>query len=414
MSFSVLFVILGLVIFHLFHANVFKNIDQTLDQEKQVILAGPKHKAEPLQPVQDPGKKRPPVPDNQPFKAIAVIYNTKGKITDEPNLGQRYYNYLKDLKLDKTQLNQKTTLETTGGTFRTLLIKVGKKNPNPNYRNHYVLILQNIDGELQSLNAFMRALVITIGIFWLLAILFSYGLSFWSMRPILRAWQRQKEFTADAAHELRAPLAVIQSQQEYLLTKPDQKVVAVADEIAETLSEIKRLQNLTDNLLVLARTDVDALPVSKEKVSDLHWLQTLSQSYEEIAASQSKSFTDNLKTDVSLTIDVKLIKQLVIILLNNALQYTQSHDSIWLSAEIKDGSYEITVGDSGLDIAQADKKRIFERFYRADAARNKYTGGNGLGLTIAQWIVTQHHSTIKVKDVAPKGVKFVVRLPLNG
>lgn len=411
-SLSILFITLGLIIFNLFKVDVYHNIDQSLNNEKQAVLTGPKQHTQPLEPLPKT-KKKDATPKDRPFKAIQLIYNAKGEITNKMNLGEHNYYYLKKLKLDQAQVNQKQTIRTNGGTFRTLLIKVSKNNKNPMYAGHYVLILQNIDGELQSLNAFIKALSITMVIFWLLALIFSYGLSFWSMKPILKAWQRQKDFTADAAHELRAPLAVIQSQQEYLLTKPDQKIVDVADEIAETLNEIKRLQNLTDNLLLLARTDVDKMTVRKIQTDNLDWLYTLIQTYQEIASSQQKSLTYQLDTKISLTLDQKLIKQLVVSLLNNALQYTQSHDSIWIIGEVKDNNYELSIGDSGLDIPDSIKAKIFDRFYRADTARSKYTGGNGLGLTIAQWIVQQHQGTIKVQDVHPRGVSFVIRLPLD-
>lgn len=410
-SFSLLFVILGLVIFNLFKTNVYHNIDQTLNQEKHVVLMGLESKTQPLKPM--PKDKSLPMSENQPFKAIQIIYNSKGKITNKQNLGDRNYYFLKGLPLDKTQLNKKQMIQTTGGTFRTLLIKVPSKNRNKMYAGHYVLIMQNIDGELQSVSAFTKALTITIGVFWLLALLFSYGLSYWSMRPILRAWQRQKEFTADAAHELRAPLAVIQSQQEYLLTKPDQKIVEMASEVAETLDEIQRLQTLTDNLLLLARTDAQQIPIERKSNDSVSWLNLLAKTYQEIASSQQKALIFRIESQVHWQVDEKRIKQIVIILLNNALQYTQSHDSIWIVGTAKESCYQLEVGDNGLNIVDADKGKIFERFYRADTARNKYTGGNGLGLTIAQWIVQQHHGVIKVQDVHPKGVLFVIRIPLE-
>lgn len=411
-SLSILFITLGLIIFNLFKTDVYHNIDQSLNSEKQAVLHEPKQQAQPLKPLPKKQQKST-APKDRPFKAVQLIYDTKGQITNKLNLGAHNYYYLKNLKLDKTQVDQKQTIRTSGGTFRTLLIKVSRKSPNKMYAGHYVLILQNIDGELQSLNAFIKALSVAMAIFWLLALIFSYGLSAWSMRPILKAWQRQKAFTADAAHELRAPLAVIQSQQEYLLTKPDQKIVDVADEIVETLAEIKRLQTLTDNLLLLARSDADHVPVQKEIIQDLDWLYTLLQTYQEIASSQHKSLTYQLETKVTLTLDQKLIKQLMVILLNNALQYTESHDSIWITGEVKDKYYVLRVGDSGLNIPDTAKAQVFERFYRADVARNKYTGGNGLGLTIAQWIVKQHQGRIKVQDVHPKGACFVIKLPFD-
>lgn len=167
-SFTVIFLILGLVIFYLFRSNVYRNIDTTLDQEEAMVLHPP-NKTEPLQPLPQNRRRQPPMLASQPFKSIQLTYNAQGKIVNDHNLGQRNYEYLKNLKLNKHQVDQKQTLQTNGGTFRTLLVQLPKNSDRYAEAGRYVLILQNIDGELQSVNAFVKALVITIAIFWLLA-----------------------------------------------------------------------------------------------------------------------------------------------------------------------------------------------------------------------------------------------------
>ncbi|MCD2257454.1 sensor histidine kinase [Agrilactobacillus fermenti] len=312
---------------------------------------------------------------------------------------------MRNIKLEKSSLNKKQTLQTNSGSFRTLLVKVPRSNPDPLYSGKYVLILQNIDSELQSINVFRKSLILTVVFLWLLAVIFSFILTVWAMRPINRSWQRQREFTADAAHELRAPLAVIQSQQEYLLIQPNKQVIDVADEIAKSLTEISRLQTLTNDLLLLARTDAAQLNLNLTLVKNMNWLQ-------EIAKSQKKSLVYQIDKQATLKIDMQRLKQVCVILLSNALQYTSSGDSIWINAKENEKYLQIEIGNTGMPLAASDRPHIFERFYRGDTARNKYSGGNGLGLTIAQWIVNQHHGKIRVEDAHPKGVKFIVTLPL--
>ena len=302
-------------------------------------------------------------------------------------------------------------LPTSNGTFRTLLVKVPVTAADPQYAGHYVLILQNTDAQEAAIRSFRQVLILTIILFWALALGLSYWLSTRSMRPIVRSWQRQQDFVADAAHELRAPLAVIQSKQEALLTKPQATIIDESEAIATSLGETKRLRQLTDDLLTIAKADSNTIEI---ELTDLRFDQTLAPqlaSYHDIAISQDKSFTTTIPPKSHAWFDTARIKQLLVILLDNAFKYTQAGDSIWVKVTQTSKEWQLVVGNSGPSIADADKSRIFERFYREDASRSRKTGGSGLGLAIARWIVTIHHDHIEVKDVHPHGAAFVVTLP---
>lgn len=298
--------------------------------------------------------------------------------------------------------------------FRTLLIKVPKTNPNPMYAGRYALILENIDSDLLAIRGFRQSLLLTLLIFWFLAFGVAYFLSRSSMKPILESWNRQKQFSANAAHELRTPLTVIQNQMEYLLTKPKSSVMEQAEPISTTLEEVRHLQTLTNRLLTLARSDADIIQINRQEMSLQTWFEQTIKPYVEIARSQSKSMETSIRAAGKGHFDPDLIRQLIIILLDNAIKYTPKGGTIiFRVAKVRDNRLKIEVRDTGTGIPDADKKHVFERFYRSDKSRNAKTGGNGLGLAIAKWIVDEHKGTVSVADNHPKGTVFTVFMPLK-
>ncbi|WCJ48023.1 HAMP domain-containing histidine kinase [Levilactobacillus brevis] len=287
--------------------------------------------------------------------------------------------------------------------FRTLLVKIPKDNGDKTVAGHYLMILENIDPQKAAMSSFTRVMLITMGIFWLLSILMSVWMSRLTMRPILRSWERQTEFVGNAAHELRTPLTIIQNKLELLLTKPNDKIIDQAENIAIANSESQRLQKLTQDLLALARSDSRLA----------RFMTDIVEPYSEIAASQGKSLSLTPVTDFKATLDQNLIHQLMNILIDNALKYSPQGRAITISARLIGRKWQLIVADQGIGIQAGDRRRIFDRFYRVDTSRSRQTGGNGLGLSIAQWIVGLHHGTIVVKDNLPQGTQFVATFPLN-
>ena len=234
-----------------------------------------------------------------------------------------------------------------------------------------------------------------------------------TMRPILRSWERQTEFVGNAAHELRTPLTIIQNKLELLLTKPNDKIIDQAENIAIANSESQRLQKLTQDLLALARSDSNTVQTNFEVTRLARFMTDIVEPYSEIAASQGKSLSLTPVTDFKATLDQNLIHQLMNILIDNALKYSPQGRAITISARLVGRKWQLIVADQGIGIQAGDRRRIFDRFYRVDTSRSRQTGGNGLGLSIAQWIVGLHHGTIVVKDNLPQGTQFVATFPLN-
>lgn len=413
--FAILFATLGAVVYFFFQQSVYRNIDQGLQGTKTRILENTPQV--PFENNSDDNRKpKPPVAD-APFRADTIVFNNQGEIINADDLGTRNYNLLKHSTLNKDELNKITDLTLTAGDisshFRSLLIKVPESNGNLMYRGNYVLILENVDADLLAINSFQKALLITLVFFWILAIAIAYFLSRSSMRPIIASWRRQRDFSSNAAHELRTPLTVIQNQMEYLLTKPKSRIMDEVDEISISLDEVKHMQNLTNRLLMLARSDSGAIQIDLQSVELQEWFSEILKPYQEIAASQEKSLIMDVNASGSGNLDIELIHQLLTILLENAIKYTPVNGVINILVTRIHNTLKIEVADTGPGIPDSDKKLIFDRFYRTDKSRNSKTGGNGLGLAIAHWIVMQHHGQITVYDNQPKGALFVVEFPVD-
>lgn len=413
-SFAVIFITLGIIVNFAFQTVLYQNIDQSLLQQKQMLLMHQhqsqlKNHEQPQAKEQQKTRQTKLPPD---FRTSILIFNKKGQISNAAMLGD-HYDLLVSVRLNLKQRNKITTiLLPNGSNFRSLLIKMPKKTGNPQYRGRYVQIMENIDSTEQALQSFRRILIVTMIFFWILSLILSYLLSWFNMQPLLKAWQKQQEFVANAAHELRTPLTVIQSKLEFLLTKPNEKIIDQTEPIALSLSETRRLSSLTRDLLLLARSDSNMTQSKQEKTPMRHFLEQVIAPYSEIAASQEKAFQADIQLDRTLWLDQKQIHQLIVILLDNALKYTSAHESIRLVAQQNNNHWQLIVADTGRGIAPENRQHIFERFYREDKAHSRAIGGNGLGLAIAKRIVANHQGTIKVNANQPQGSQFVVTFPI--
>jgi two-component system, OmpR family, sensor histidine kinase CiaH len=224
------------------------------------------------------------------------------------------------------------------------------------------------------------------------------------MKPIIHSWNKHAEFVENASHELRTPLTIIQNKLELMLTTPHEK-------IALSLSETRRLSKLTTDLLTLARADSSETQLEKKAVHVDSFVKRVCSPYIEIAESQDKHFWLKLNCDSVMIADETRLHQLLVILLDNALKYTGEHDSIGVKTYEEDHKVILEISDTGIGIKEENIPYIFDRFYREDKARTRESGGIGLGLSIAQWIVSAHNGSIKVSANENKGTTFKIKLP---
>ena len=247
----------------------------------------------------------------------------------------------------------------------------------------------------------LAALILLLGVSILLAR--------WATRPVARAWRQQRQFLSDASHELKTPLTVILSNAELLEAAPmDPRPARWADNIH---SEAKRMKSLVEEMLTLARAD-NAVPTAVMAEISLSDLATdCALAFEPVAFEAGKPLESDIAPDVTVTGDGDKLRQLIGVLLDNAIKYGQAGGTITLSLRRTDRQARLTVSNPGEPIPPEQLSRLFERFYRADASRGEQSGF-GLGLPIAAAIASEHKGTLKAES-DQVSTRFLFTMPLK-
>ena len=251
-----------------------------------------------------------------------------------------------------------------------------------------------------------------------LAVMISMGVSYWmagrAMLPLKEAYERQKQFAADASHELRTPLAVVMASADLLLSDPSIKEPFLRGIIEDVKSEIKKMSKLVGDLLIVTRSDNNALKMQWKTFNLGELLSQNVRLMRPLALKKNIVLEAENISNVEITADEQKIKQLVLILVDNAIKYTPDGGKVVLRFNEQLGNMVgFSVMDTGIGIAQEDIGKIFERFYRVDKSRSREMGGNGLGLSIAYEFVKMHNGKINVESVVDQGTKFTVELPIK-
>ncbi len=223
-------------------------------------------------------------------------------------------------------------------------------------------------------------------------------------------FDKQRRFSGDISHELRSPLTTILGNIR-LLKRADSLPLGERIEMqGEIEAEAERMNLLISDLLLLAQADAD-LTISNELVElDTLLLEVYRQSKRRVADTMELRL---LHEDQAVVLgDAERLRQMLINIVNNAIQYTSPGGRIDLSLECIGNQAQFTVSDTGQGIAPDDLPQIFDRFYRTDKARSRAAGGTGLGLSIVKWVVDAHGGEIYVESEPGKGTSFRVRLPL--
>ena len=227
---------------------------------------------------------------------------------------------------------------------------------------------------------------------------------------IERSYNSQKQFVSDASHELRTPIAVIQGYAN-MLKRWGKTDTSVLDEgITAITQETASMKELVERLLFLARHDKKTLLLEMEHFDPTELMMTVFKDAQLLSAAHQFE----LKADQHCMVDGDkgMIKQLMRILVDNAIKYTPSGGKITLAISVQDKQCTIAVQDTGQGISKDELSKVFDRFYRSDKARKAESGGHGLGLSIARIIVVAHGGQITVRSKLGAGTTFFVRLPI--
>ncbi|WP_165251934.1 HAMP domain-containing sensor histidine kinase [Adlercreutzia sp. ZJ304] len=258
--------------------------------------------------------------------------------------------------------------------------------------------------------------LVGVGVAVLLAFLvINIFFSWWALRPAQKAWDQQTQFVADASHELKTPLTVILANMAIVKSQPDATAAEQSQWIESTQTEAKRMQQLVNDMLDLARPENATraeMPHVPTDLTDL--VETEVLQFESVAFERGVVLESELAPNTHVLGNPARLQRMVSTLIDNACKYANENGSVNVTLSTARGKdAKLTVRNTGAPIPSEDLPHVFDRFYRADKARTSGKGGYGLGLAIAQEIAHEHGGDITVESSeGSSGTAFIVKLPL--
>ncbi len=349
-------------------------------------------------PPMKPGEKREPKPFVKEIKRASIYV----KFNSLDDINAIIYNYCENEDNESVKKavqtivdsgKNKGTISVNTTHFRYLL----KDNTMHNLGFELILLDRTI--EISTVNKLLFIFII-IGSIGLIVI---FGLSVilanWTIKPVEKAWDQQKQFVADASHELKTPLTVISANTDVILASPEDLVKNQTKWLNYIKTETTRMSKLVTNLLCIAKYDANQIKTIVHNFDLSNVISSICLLFEPLAFENGKILESGIQPNISFNGDEDKIKQLINILLDNALKYSSDNGKILVSLSTdKQNKVCIDISNSSDTIPKEKLDKIFDRFYRIDDSRNRKTGGSGLGLNIAKTIVENHHGTISVKS----------------
>lgn len=347
-------------------------------------------------------------PNNEnvpPKKSDENLSQTKNNENPQIFMDSTVYTILLDENLKIKDVINHTTEEISNDQIKEIAENILKNKGEENikignlYIDNYSYSLSNDNTSLVIIDntntkeRLMQTLKTSIMIFIILEVVIvisSKLITNWIIKPVVETFNKQKQFIADASHELKTPLAVIMASSEALENEPEEKKW-----LENIKSESERMNNLISNLLELARTESGI----KEQYSNENLSKLVEKS---VLTFESLSYEKNIKLDYNISENINFvcngdqIKQVVGILMDNAIKHSSKDGEIKVGLKKEKNNIVLTVGNKGQEIPKEQRDKIFERFYRGDASRNRNDNRYGLGLAIAKNIVQNHNGSISV------------------
>lgn len=239
----------------------------------------------------------------------------------------------------------------------------------------------------------------------------SWYLSGLAMQPIYQSYQQQQQFTANAAHELRSPLASLLATVEAILRLPPTHQQDVPSMLQRVERQGRRLSHLIADLLLLVSLEQDSSPKPFQPCCLNDLIADLTEELSELATASNIHLTSQISpSEIYVLGNESQLYRLVSNLIANAIQYTSAGGSVKVSLSQSDRNAVMAIEDTGIGIPPTEQSRIFERFYRVNSDRSRQTGGTGLGLAIVQAIAHKHQASIEVESQMGQGSVFTLEM----
>ncbi|QCX32913.1 GHKL domain-containing protein [Caloramator sp. E03] len=277
--------------------------------------------------------------------------------------------------------------------------------------NGYRIVFIDITSEQQILSSMIYTFILVAFIMLIVIYFISRFFANKAIKPVKEAFEKQQQFITDASHELKTPLTVINTSVDVLLSNSSDTISSQSKWLYYIKSESERMAKLTNDLLYLTQMDTsnNKMFFSNFNVSEI--VENVILTMEAIIFEHNISLNYTIEPNLITFGNSDQIREVVMILLDNAIKYTNNSGSINVSLKKHNNNILLTVTNTGKGIPEEDLEKIFDRFYRIDKSRSRNSGGYGLGLAIAKAIINQHKGKIYAKSIINEKTSFYVELP---
>ncbi|MDF2532593.1 MAG: two-component sensor histidine kinase [Clostridia bacterium] len=280
------------------------------------------------------------------------------------------------------------------------------------YVDGYRIVFLDISSQQGILNNLVYTFLIVASVMLIFIFIISRFFANKAIQPVQEAFEKQKQFIADASHELKTPLTVINTNVDVLLSNDEINVSEHAKWLYYIKSEVERMTKLTNDLLYLTQLDYSDMKIIYTNFDLSKAVESVVLTMEAVIFENQITFKDDIEPNLKINGNSEQIKQVVMILLDNAIKYTNKNGTVSIELKKSYNNLIMSVINTGEGIPTEHLDKIFDRFYRIDKSRVRNNGGYGLGLSIAKTIIAQHRGKISVRSVANEYTKFSIEMPL--
>ncbi|MET1172247.1 sensor histidine kinase [Paenibacillus amylolyticus] len=348
-------------------------------------------------------------PNSPPARSVSFMIKTddKWKITDTHSRFDMEDTFYTEA-LQKVDQNKVGDSERQTGQF-TLDGTDWAYVVDPSGDGHMIVFI-----DVTAQQGILTNLIYTFAIVGLVMLIVIYFLSRYfanrSIAPVREAFEKQKQFIGDASHELKTPLAIINTNADVLLANQEDTIANQAKWLHYIKSETERMTGLTNDLLYLTQMDDSRSTMIHAKFNMSDAVESIILPMEAVIFEKNISLDYNIEPNLTVHGNSEQIKQVILILLDNAVKYSGPKGAVNVTLQKQNNDVMLAVSNTGEGIAPEHLDRIFDRFYRTDSSRARKHGGHGLGLAIARSIVDQHKGEVYARSVVGEGATFYVRL----